>query len=636
MITFIHPYHLIWLLLAVPLVIFYLWRLRVKRVEVATGAMWQRALPIIHPRRAWQVWRWPVSLTVQLAILTTLVLALAEPCWRRPQRVAVVLDLTASMSVEDTGGGTRANSAREKLKELAANTGYNDRMALIVVSDTIRIVSRMTNDRAGILAAVTGETLPAPGGNASVEEAVAMAHSIITVNTDGRYDPKTQNVVLISDGCFQESAEVLADPAVRWVAVGTSIANVEVQNVAVARRDAENPRKFETLVTLRNHSPREIAGTLRLEMDGKAFHEQAVKLAPGEDDASGGAADGRTTLIVAGEEPGRKEITAVFMPQNAADDFLAEDNRLSAVLYEAVTFRVTVVAEGEKNRLLEEAFRRLPYVTVRGAGVAEGKPVPPVKTGVSQDADEVTVAEIAVYDRVFPENPPRGTLALCFAPPQHPGLWMLAPDTQDFVLMPWTEGEKYHFNTAGIGFTGTHLLALAPEARRVAHTWLVSQSTLEQGTKSEDENLAKSAKAVSTTELAWGLDFVGMTKKPVDAAKTDSQNDAANFPARLVLAACDITKSDWLLADDFPQFLQYALDWLADTDATRFRLTHGVDPAWTPPEVLRDSNLNVPPHPEKAFRLPGEDIIPLWSILAVIVLTGIVVEWCFYQRRWLE
>ena len=626
MITFIHPSFLIWLLLAIPLTMFYLWRLRPRRHEVATGALWQRALPIIHPRRAWQVWRWPVSLAIQLAILVTLVLALAEPCWRRPQRVAVVLDMTSSMSVLDTDGKTRLETACEKLRDLVENLGYNDHLSLITVSDSIQIISRMTNDREVIRAAL--EKLPPVGGNASVAEAVLTAKSVVTAASDGKYDLKTQNVVLLSDGCFPQAAEVLPAEYVRWIAVGRSIANVEVENLAVARRNPEKPAEFETLVTLRNHSPREISGKLSLEMDGTVFHEENVSLPVNTEN------EGRFTRTISGEEADKKKIRAVFTPKKAEDDFLPEDNSLETTLLEACEFRVTVVTAEDWNPLLEEAFRSFPFITVGRSVVVppdtddyEGAPEPqqlmehlgfPAGNGVR-------VTDIVVYDRVLPINfdPEASPVpVMVFAPERATKYWKRSKETRDYVLMPWTEGEKYHFNTAGIGFVGTNLLTPTPEAAKFAQTWLVSQSALEQGTKSEEENLAKSAKAVSTTELAWGFDFAG----------AEENKDSA----RMVLVACDLSKSDWLLADDFPQFLLYALDWLSNTEPANFRLTHGVEPFWNEPDVPRDSNLNVPPPPEKAFRLPGEDVIPMWSILAVLIIAGVVTEWCFYQRRWVE
>ncbi|MGN1274894.1 MAG: hypothetical protein ACI4UF_09900, partial [Thermoguttaceae bacterium] len=103
-----------------------------------------------------------------------------------------------------------------------------------------------------------------------------------------------------------------------------------------------------------------------------------------------------------------------------------------------------------------------------------------------------------------------------------------------------------------------------------------------------------------------------------------------------VLAACDLTQSDWILADDFPRFLQYSFDWLINTPASDARLARGLETAWNPGESFTDADLQLPAKPEKIFTFPAEDLIPFWSILALIVCGALAAEWYFYQRRWIE
>ncbi|MDO4550232.1 MAG: VWA domain-containing protein [Planctomycetia bacterium] len=630
MITFIHPHYLIWLLLAIPLIIFYLWRIRIKHYEVATGAMWQHALPLIHPRRAWQIWRWPVSLIIQLSILFVLVLALAEPCWRRPQRVAVVLDMTSSMGVQADNQNTRLDLALEKIKNLVKNLGYNESISLIAVSDKIQILSRMTNNREEILKIVENrEALPSVGGDASVAEAVRMARSVVTATTAGKYDPKTQNVVLISDGCFADASEVLAQKEVRWISVGKSFANVEIQNLAVIRRNFAIPQNFETLVTLQNHSPRPILGTLRLEMDGTSFHEQKVSLPQNSEN------DGFLTTIIPATSADRKKIDAFFIPDKNEDDFLQDDNHLSAELLEACAYQVTIFTPSEQNSLLERALSYFSHITIKSISVTEETPFKEEKAEtIFINKNGVKTIPIYIYDRVLPENFDQeisGKIpSILFAPERSTKFWTRSDSPQDFVLMPWMEGEKYHFSTAGIGFVDTHLLTLTPSLKNFAETWLVSQSKLLQQAGNEEENLAKGAKSVSTTDLAWGIHF---TKNQENLHQT---SNISFRQAPFVLISCDISKSDWPLSDDFPYFLLYCLDWLAGTESSEFRLSHGINAAWQTSQTIHDSNLNIPQNTNDEFTLPAEDIIPMWSVLTVLLLAGLIVEWCFYQRRWLE
>ncbi len=178
------------------------------------------------------------------------------------------------------------------------------------------------------------------------------------------------------------------------------------------------------------------------------------------------------------------------------------------------------------------------------------------------------------------------------------------------------DGLKSGISTAGVGFTEAH--ALTPKVS--AEPWLFSQSALEtnenQNVSEEDENFAKQARTVEMTELAWGLE-------PEKAQ-------------RRVLVACDLTQSDWILADDFPRFLQYAFDWMIHTSASDARLARGLASGWNPGDGFSDSNLNIPPVPEHVFQFPGEDLVPMWTLLILIVSGTLVVEWYLYQRRWIE
>ena len=66
-------------LLAVPIIVFYLWRFRLPQMPISAPQLWQEALAAEPSRIAWRPWRGPVSLVVQLMVMALLVLALADP-----------------------------------------------------------------------------------------------------------------------------------------------------------------------------------------------------------------------------------------------------------------------------------------------------------------------------------------------------------------------------------------------------------------------------------------------------------------------------------------------------------------------------------------------------------------------------
>ncbi|MDO4570111.1 MAG: BatA and WFA domain-containing protein [Planctomycetia bacterium] len=640
MITFIHPFAFVWLLLAVPIVLFYVWRLPRRRVEVSTSPLWQKALPPLHPRRAWQKQRRLVSLAIQLALLFFFVLALAEPCWRRPQRVALVVDCTSSMKVQDASGKTRAELAREHAQNLAQNLGYNDSMAIITVGEDIQILSRMSNNREAIQNLLASDAMPAPGGCASVEDAVEMARSLIRAR-DGKYAPETCHAVLISDGCFPRAEVVIQNEETRWIAVGESVGNVELETLSAARRDSSSPETFEILSGLRNHSNDKVVGTLSIFINDALFEEKSVEIPPVSE---GGCA----FVVTQGKNAAAFKIRAEFKAQNAIQDALLDDNDAQAALHEAYCFNVAIFSPEKDNFLLENAFRELPEVqltTFEGSAENWGalrdysNKVVELENGVKQYS-------VVVLDRVLPDDfaqaVPNGRF-LIFSPPRSTEFWTRASEARDFVAMPWLDGLRSGISTAGVGFTSSHQLtprAPADFPNLRATPWLFSQSALhgadvpQQSDAAKtpentgEENYAKAAQTVELTELAWGIDLSAISDASPDSAEA--------FGGRLALVSCDLSQSDWSLAKDFPRFLRYSLDWLAASEAADFRLQSGIEPQKLVSETTRDCNLNLPPIPEATFQFPGEDIVPFWSILVVIIVALLVVEWALYNRRWLE
>src|SRR5262245_60437571 len=100
-----NPSALLWAALAVPIIIFYILKIRLRRVPVSTSIFWRQIFEEKKPRSLWQKLRHLLSLLAQLAILLLLVGALAEPFFSgelmRARRVVLVIDNSASMNATD-------------------------------------------------------------------------------------------------------------------------------------------------------------------------------------------------------------------------------------------------------------------------------------------------------------------------------------------------------------------------------------------------------------------------------------------------------------------------------------------------------------------------------------------------------
>src|SRR5215468_10852305 len=129
-----NPVALVWGLLLVPVVIFYILKIRLKRVPVSTVLFWRQIFDEKRPRSLWQRLRHLISLLLQLALLGLLVAALAEPffSWEAlsAQRIILILDNSASMNATDVAP-SRLARAKEEAHQVIQGLRFRDEMAIV-------------------------------------------------------------------------------------------------------------------------------------------------------------------------------------------------------------------------------------------------------------------------------------------------------------------------------------------------------------------------------------------------------------------------------------------------------------------------------------------------------------------------
>ncbi|MCA9986938.1 MAG: BatA domain-containing protein, partial [Anaerolineales bacterium] len=105
MISFLTPLMLLLGLLAAPIILLYMLRLRRQEMLVSSTMLWQRLLRDREANAPWQKLRRNLLLILQLLILALLVFALARPFLPVPSvisgSVVVLLDGSASMLATD-------------------------------------------------------------------------------------------------------------------------------------------------------------------------------------------------------------------------------------------------------------------------------------------------------------------------------------------------------------------------------------------------------------------------------------------------------------------------------------------------------------------------------------------------------
>ena len=106
-----NPAALVLAALAIPIIVFYVLKIRLRRVPVSTVIFWQQIFEEKQPRSIWQHLRHLLSLLIQLLFLILLVLALGEPYFNwevlEARRLVLVVDNSASMNASDVAPAAR-------------------------------------------------------------------------------------------------------------------------------------------------------------------------------------------------------------------------------------------------------------------------------------------------------------------------------------------------------------------------------------------------------------------------------------------------------------------------------------------------------------------------------------------------
>src|SRR2546421_2061173 len=129
-----NPFALAWGMLFIPVVVFYILKIRLKRVPVSTVLFWRQIFDEKKPQSIWQRLRHLLSLLIQLILLSLLVLSLTEPFFssesKNARRIILIIDNSASMNATDVAP-TRLAKAKEEARSVIGALRYLDEMAIV-------------------------------------------------------------------------------------------------------------------------------------------------------------------------------------------------------------------------------------------------------------------------------------------------------------------------------------------------------------------------------------------------------------------------------------------------------------------------------------------------------------------------
>lgn len=381
--SFLTPLFLLLGLLAAPIIIMYMLRLRRREVLVSSTLLWQKLLRDREANAPWQKLRRNLLLLLQLLILAALVLALARPFLPVPSvvsgSVVVLLDGSASMFATDVEP-TRFDAAKAEVERLINDLGGDSQMTIIKVGHTPQVLVAATHDKTILREALA---------EARAETAVPDWAAAFALATGAAQGFRDAHIVIVSDGGLPDDLPPLPTASL-YIPIGDNGENLAITALATATipAEAENAGGIQLFTSVSNEGTLDREALLSITLDGTLYDSRRIHVSAGS-----------TTNITWDLPDGTKTIRAHLDEQD--DDNLALDDRAWAVHEGGVSNRTLLVTNG--NLFLEQVYSVLP-------GIEAFKTAP--------DTELDSTFDLYVFDSVPLPNPVPAADMLIINPPQ--------------------------------------------------------------------------------------------------------------------------------------------------------------------------------------------------------------------------
>lgn len=415
--TFLSP----WLPLAAgalalpPLLLLYFLKLKRRRMDVSSTFLWKRAIQDLQVNSPFQKLRNNLLLILQLMVLLLALAAMSRPLIevRKPleDRVAILIDHSASMATVEADGKTRLEIARDQAKRLIDDMPEGHRAMIIPFASVARTLGPLTDDKTALKRQI--DTIQQTAESSRMREAIALANASATPIGEGIGTPDNpvapMQIHLLSDGRIEDLADLPpAEAAISMTRVGEAVENVGIVGLDV-RREYERPEVAAVLVRVRNYGPAPVDTDLSVYVDGRLHTAAPLHLEAGfvpveePTDAKPDDEPAITIQPVEPEPPERSvEVLAFHVTQAAGatleirlgtDDAFPTDDRAWAVLLPARRVTALFVSSQTSFRsFIERVIPGLPLAEHRWMTVAEYEAAP---------ADELTEGGRSNFDVVI-------------------------------------------------------------------------------------------------------------------------------------------------------------------------------------------------------------------------------------------
>lgn len=355
---------------AIPIVIFYILKVRLRRVPVSTNLFWKQIYDEKPPRSIWQYLRHLLSLLAQLLLVALLVLAIADPAlpWQllQSRRIVTIIDNSASMRASDVAP-SRFEAAIEAALATAEGLRFRDEMAIVLAGHEPEVVIGMSGHVPTLKRAL--RSIKVSDNPTALEPAITLGQQLIGNHPHGQ-------IQVFTDGCTKNSSLTLPSSS-SFLPLPSSLThrvfgNDNTGNIGITqfqvRRSLIDPLGYEVLAVVKNASSQAVKGRLELELDGIPVDVLPLDLAPDgvftraleKTSLEGGVLVAKLTELAAAEDV--VESATDRTTANTKLNALATDDQARAVLPPRETQNVLIVSPG--NLFLQKVFEANPLVRV--------------------------------------------------------------------------------------------------------------------------------------------------------------------------------------------------------------------------------------------------------------------------------
>ncbi|MBI3820745.1 MAG: VWA domain-containing protein [Planctomycetes bacterium] len=383
--------------LAAAVIVLYILKVRRRAVVVPYLHLWQTLAAETRSVTLFKKLKRLLSLLLQLAILASLIFAVARPSLGGDaalrKHFVMVLDASASMGAKESGGRTRFQLLMNEARRLVESRNPDDDWMVVSASDRIDVLSSFTKSTIRLRGAL--DAAKPSIHELNVGQTVAFAR-------EATRDKKAPVLLFLSDGnAGQLRAAIDKDPNARLIPIGEAR-----ENVGIVRFSARKNSSLGTdyiIATVRNYGDKERAFQMEIALNNVTQKVIPKKLAPGAEETE--------KLQLSLPQGGTLRLVLKFDTNAEPADALEIDNVAYAIAYPERLRRVVLVTEQQG---METPFR-IAFESM--AEVVDETSIAVTAEEYAALKPEEKQADITICHNVLPADlPPRGNIILIHTP----------------------------------------------------------------------------------------------------------------------------------------------------------------------------------------------------------------------------